>query len=287
MISPAPIGDALARSLVLALRTDCQTAAIVARAIVGRQAAVVDLRNLTTPSAGSLKRVTDDFVGRGWLSPVDGAWSVGPNQIPMGLASFLEGAAAMSAILPDDGRATAVVTMPRAPSAIGLALPGTGLAHAALVATQETFEKVADTAITSLTVMTPFLNHDGLVIALDLFRRTRASRRHLIIRRTGGARAAIEGSWSEVAALGIDVLDYTLPAVGGYETFHAKVLLADQDLAYVGSANMTAFARHSMELGILTDGRAARIIANVVRAIERIAVRIPSSVGEHRQGSPS
>ena len=272
MSSPSPIGDALAHSLVLALGTDCGTAADVARSMIGRHGSVIDLQNLVIRSAGSLERVTDDFVERGWLSRIAEAWLVGPIQMPVGLPSFLEGAAAMRAIVPDDGRATAVVTMPTAPSAIRPALGGTGLAYAALVATQETFEKVADSAVNSLTIMTPFLNDDGLIVVLNLFRRTRASQRHLIIRRAGGARAAVRRSWEEVARLGVNVLDYTLPTAGGFETFHAKVLLADQDLAYVGSANMTVFAPHSMELGILVDGRAARVIANVIRGIERISI---------------
>src|SRR5208337_1398611 len=157
-------------------------------------------------------------------------------------------------------QAVAIVTMPPTPSAVGLALPATGLAHAALMATQEVFERLADRAVNSLTVMTPFLNDEGLAAAFQLFRRTQARRRTLIIRRSGGARATVERHWKEVLQIGIDVLDYTLPVVSGYETFHAKVLLADQDLAYVGSANMTVFARHSMELGILTDGRAARVV---------------------------
>jgi phosphatidylserine/phosphatidylglycerophosphate/cardiolipin synthase-like enzyme len=146
-----------------------------------------------------------------------------------------------------------------------------GLAYAALVPTQQTFEKLADAAASSFTIMTPFLNEEGLVITLHLFRRTRAHRRHLIIRRSGAARSAVDRGWNDLLHLGVDVLDYTLPVAGGYETFHAKVLLADQDLAYVGSANMTAFARHSMELGILTDGRAARVVASIVRGVERIA----------------
>jgi phosphatidylserine/phosphatidylglycerophosphate/cardiolipin synthase-like enzyme len=63
-----------------------------------------------------------------------------------------------------------------------------------------------------------------------------------------------------------------VPDDGRATAFHAKVLIADQDLAYVGSANMTVFARHSMELGILVDGRAARVIANVIRGIEKISI---------------
>jgi hypothetical protein len=137
--------------------------------MIGRYPCVIDLRNLAVRSAGSLERVTDDFVERGWLSRSNEAWRVGPIQMPPGLPSFLEGAAAMRATMPDDGRATVVVTMPTAPSAIRPTLAGTGLAHAALVATEEIFERVAGFAVTSLTIMTPFLNDDGLIVVLTSF----------------------------------------------------------------------------------------------------------------------
>jgi len=274
MTCAMPIGSDLARSLVIGLGADCPTAAALARVMVGRQGNTIDVYNLADLPPAAIHRVTADFVARGWLSRVDTGWLVGPGEIPLGLASFLDGAGAMRAIMPDDGMATAVVTMPPSPSAIRASLPATGLAYAALVPTKETFERLADAAANSFTIMTPFLNDEGLVIALDLFRRTRAHRRHLIIRRSGAARAAVDRGWNDLSHVSVDVLDYTLPVQGGYETFHAKVLLADQDLAYVGSANMTAFARHSMELGILTDGRAARVVASIVRGVERIATRM-------------
>jgi hypothetical protein len=37
---------------------------------------------------------------------------------------------------------------------------------------------------------------------------------------------------------------------------------------------MTVFARHSMDLGILADGKAAKVIASVVRAVERVATPV-------------
>jgi phosphatidylserine/phosphatidylglycerophosphate/cardiolipin synthase-like enzyme len=278
MIGAAPLGADLARSLVIGLGADCPTAAALARVMTGRQGYVIDVHNLTDWPAAAIQRVTSDFVARGWLNRAETGWRIGPRQMPSGLASFLDGAAAMRAILPDEGMATVVVTMPPSPSAIGAALPATGLAYAALVHTKVALEKLADAAASSFTIMTPFLNDEGLVIAVELFRRTRARRRHLIIRRSGSARAAVDRGWPHLRQLNVDVLNYTLPVKDGYETFHAKIVLADQDLAYVGSANMTAFARHSMELGILADGRAARVVASIVRGIERIAtpLRAPS-----------
>jgi len=278
MTGVAPLGADLARSLVVGLGADCPTAAALARVMAGRQGHAIDAHNLADWPAAAIQRVTLDFVARGWLSRTDTGWQIGPGQMPSGLASFLDGAAAMRAIMPEEGMATAVVTMPPSPNAIGAALPATGLAYAALVHTKDALEKLADAAANSFTIMTPFLNDEGLVIALDLFRRTRARRRHLIIRRSGSARAAVNRGWSDICQLNVEVLNYTLPVEDGYETFHAKIVLADQDIAYVGSANMTAFARHSMELGILTDGRAARVVASIVRGVERIAtpLRAPS-----------
>jgi hypothetical protein len=277
MTCPPTIGSDLARSLVIGLGADCATAAALARVMTGRLGSVIDVFNLSDWSTAAIQRVTADFVTRGWLSRSGAGWLVGPGQIPPGLAFFLDGASAMRTSMPDDGRATAVVTMPPSPSAIGASLPATGLAHAGLVSTQDTFERLADAATNSFTIMTPFLNDDGLVIALDLFRRARSTRKCLIIRRSGAARAAVDRAQNELLQLGVEVLDYTLPVGRGYETFHAKVLLADQDFAYVGSANMTAFARHSMELGILMDGRAARVVASIVRGVERIATPLRSS----------
>jgi hypothetical protein len=180
----------------------------------------------------------------------------------------------MRAILPDQGTATAVVTMPPEPSAVRRQFSATGLTYTALVSTDEALRGIAVRAVNSLTIMTPFLNRDGMTFVLDLFRESRASERRLIIRRSGGARNVVRETLDAIRALRITVLDYTVPVAHGYETFHAKVVLADQDLAYVGSANMTVFARHSMELGTLMDGKAARVIANVIRAIERTAIPV-------------
>jgi hypothetical protein len=274
MTGTPEIGSGLARSLVAALEADCATAANVARAIANRFGEVVDFANHTISPLTSLGRVATDFVERGWLTPRPNGWLVGPKKVPPGLSTFLDGAAEMRRTLGDSGIATAVVTMPPEPSAIGAALPTVGLAHAALISTQSAFERLADQAASRFTIMTPFLNDDGLAFALDLFSRTSAARRCLIVRRSGSARTTIERFGNELRGAGVLALDYTLPTGNGFETFHAKILLADRDLAYVGSANMTAFARHSMELGILADGRTAQVVATVVRAAEKIATPI-------------
>jgi phosphatidylserine/phosphatidylglycerophosphate/cardiolipin synthase-like enzyme len=269
------LGASLSRSLVVSLAADCGVAANLARLVVDRPGGTIDVNSVTFASRPAMARVAADFVKRSWLTAVSNGWRVGPLSIPSGVVPFLEGAAAMHANNPDEETSTAVVTMPPYPSAIGGALPMSGLAYTSLVSTRDALHTVAENAVDSLTVMTPFLNKDGLSFVLSLFELTRAKTRYLIVRRMGEARRTIIEHAAEVAAAGISCFDYTIDAPDGFETFHAKVALADSGFAYVGSANMTMFSRHSMELGILVEGRAARVVANVVRAITKVAHPIP------------
>lgn len=271
----AQIGLQLGRSLVEQLGDDCGAASVVARAIeaspVGTMLTVASAEGL---SAGAFLRVAADFARRGWLVREGGCWKVPMDgALPRGVSAFLEGAASMRTVCTESFGSVAIVTMPPSPSAIANALPGTGLAHAALVGTNDAFERVADAARVSLTVMTPFLNDDGLSWALRLFDRTTAPRRRLIVRGDVRARRVLKAQRAAISGTDIEVLSYAVPAPAGdgYETFHAKVLLADSSLAYVGSANLLAYSRHSMELGILTSGRAAVAVASVVRAVEVVA----------------
>ncbi|MHB8744072.1 MAG: phospholipase D-like domain-containing protein, partial [Sulfuricaulis sp.] len=66
------------------------------------------------------------------------------------------------------------------------------------------------------------------------------------------------------------VFNYSISRAGasGRETFHAKVVLCDEDSAYVGSSNLTAASLdHSMELGVALTGRAAAQVAIVMEAV--------------------
>lgn len=267
----APIGESLAKSLVETLGQDCATGALVSRTALAGPNDLLDLGRLKGAPAGALERVLRDFVRRGWLSAVGSGWVAGPNAIPREIPAFLEGAAAMRATAPSDGRATAVVTLPSSPSGLIHALPATGFSYAGLVSSDEAFERIADAAVGAFTILTPFLNEEGFNYVLRLFQRTKAPQKTLVVRRHGGALAAVRARAEDLLAAGIEVRNYTLPLPEGYETFHAKVLLADQNLAYVGSANMTRFERRSMELGVMMDGKAARVVASVVRAVETIA----------------
>ena len=80
---------------------------------------------------------------------------------------------------------------------------------------------------------------------------------------------------AELAALDVRVLSFRIERAdaAGNETSHAKVVLADDHTAYVGSLNMNRWSlAFSLELGVCVKGRSARLIADVVNAAERVSV---------------
>jgi phosphatidylserine/phosphatidylglycerophosphate/cardiolipin synthase-like enzyme len=81
-------------------------------------------------------------------------------------------------------------------------------------------------------------------------------------------------------AQGVGVWDYHLPHAASarplpLETYHAKIVLADERLAYVGSANLLGSGDGtSLEAGVLVGGSAATQVARLVDGVIRIARRI-------------
>jgi phosphatidylserine/phosphatidylglycerophosphate/cardiolipin synthase-like enzyme len=79
-------------------------------------------------------------------------------------------------------------------------------------------------------------------------------------------------------ALQVSVRDYHLShaATAGralpIETLHAKLIVADDTLAYVGSANLLNSSEGlSLETGLLVEGGAAVQVARLVDAVLRVA----------------
>jgi phosphatidylserine/phosphatidylglycerophosphate/cardiolipin synthase-like enzyme len=179
----------------------------------------------------------------------------------------------------DKTTAEVVLTRPGSPSALEDALNESGFATGRMEVTSEAFGDLAATATKSLTVMTPFLDAHGGRWLAHLMRRTRPNvKRTVILRHTADPShyaypIGIGALRTSLGDIQIDVLDYLIhKAAGGYETFHAKVVLCDDSYAYVGSANMNrASLEYSMELGVLLRGDAARRIAQIVDAIKSIA----------------
>lgn len=263
----------MARSLMHGLGDDCGAGAALAEELEAGMEMIARGARIGGVGPASINRAAKDFANRGWLAEDAAGWRRTSEPLPEGLAVFLVGAEAMRVASASriDEVASAVVTLPVAPSTIARALPAQGPIHASLARTEEVLGELARAALTSFTVMSPFVNHEGAQFAIDLFEQCSAPKRTLITRRSGTTRLAIDPLIPNLNAMGVRVLNYILPAGDGYETFHAKVVIADADQAYVGSANMTRYARHSMEIGVILRGRSARAVAALVRAVERIS----------------
>lgn len=182
MISNGGIGEAMAKSLVACLGTDCSAAAALAAAADLRRGDTLDEGSLRGVPLGSLRRAVADFERRGWLVNQGAAWHVPATGMPGTAPAFLAGMAAMRGPAADEEAALTAVTLPLPPSAVAAALPATGLSYASLVSTDDAMARVASAASMRLTVMTPFLNKGGLDFAISLFERSVAVTRTLVVR---------------------------------------------------------------------------------------------------------
>jgi len=259
-------------SVIESLGAHCGQAAEIARHFLNAGLhQSVDRNALKHLGVGAADYVLADFERRKWIQVDSDSEMSMLAGMPTSLADFLDGASAMQKKADHDLQTSAVVTMPSAPSEIARILPTMGVKYAALEGTDDALMRIASNAVSRLTIITPFLNREGLSFALRIFGASNCNSKTLITRRSRAARQAVSIESANLIAAKIRVLNYFLLNGDGYETFHAKVVLSDDDLAYVGSANMTFYQRNSMELGVVVDGRAAATIATVVRGIEAIA----------------
>lgn len=178
------------------------------------------------------------------------------------LAAMFEGATLYSKSEHHRSKETSVVlTLPPSPSHIEAALDKMGFRSAFLENTQDIFTNLAQSAEQRFLVMTPFVDHDGGKKLVDLFTNVSGEvTKQLIVRCPDGvAPVGLKDCLGDLISAGVIVFNYWVPKIhpGAYETFHAKVLLADSNRCYVGSANMTqASLGVSMELGFLAEGEA-------------------------------
>ncbi len=271
-------GAALARSLVDELGVDCAVAAKVAAFLRDRPGQVIEEQEfqaagVSAAELGGLHRALRDFERRGWCRREGAGWRAIKDVLPLAVPAFLQGAGAMQRKMGPEVRAEAVVTMPSGPSRLAEELPKLGIAHVDMPATSDAFLRLARSAYRTLTVASPFLNGEGVSWALALFTETPAVDRQLIVRARQTTRDALFLRRSEFQSLGVRVFDYAVPSPDGkgFETFHAKVVLADDTTAYVGSANMLVHGRQPLELGVMLQGGPVPGIAAVIRAIRQVA----------------
>lgn len=172
------------------------------------------------------------------------------------------------------------VTMPLVPSYLEKELAATLGRPGGFLKTSVAFSRLAEAALRRLVVMTPFIDAGGFRWLRRVFEATRANCEKIVILRNTDQYTVELGvqhaDWLQ--ALQVSVRDYHLShaATTGralpIETFHAKLIVADDTLAYVGSANLLNSSQGlSLETGLLFEGSAAVQVARLVDAVLRIA----------------
>jgi hypothetical protein len=172
------------------------------------------------------------------------------------------------------------VTMPLVPSYLEKQLVATLGRPGGFLTTSGAFSRLAEAASRRLVVMTPFIDAGGFRWLRQVFEATRTACEKIVVLRNTDQYTVELGvqhaDWLQ--ALQISVRDYHLPHAAStgralpIETFHAKLILADDTLAYVGSANLLNSSQGmSLETGLLVEGSAAIQVARLVDAVLRVA----------------
>lgn len=178
-----------------------------------------------------------------------------------------------------------VLTPPSSPCLLSKELEKRGPHTTRIEDTREVFQHLAHEAKARLIVMTPFLDESGAKFLVDIFARTNDNvDRILILRflsREGKYQNHSEGFdfiKDELDELGVTIYDYAVRRgnSGWLETFHAKVLLADRSLAYIGSANINRYSlENSMEVGVLlSDSMSLRSLTDIMETVVSISTKI-------------
>ncbi len=176
-------------------------------------------------------------------------------------------------LIAPSARARFVATLPPEPSRIGEELRiAAGAAFTTLTATHEAFVHLGARAKRRLVVLTPYIDSAGASWASDLFEKTEAYERVLVLR--GRQQLSTCGLGGErLESLATHIYDYSFTSTDEngremLETFHAKIVLADGAAAYVGSANFLYRSREiNLECGVLLEGDAVAPVVVVVDAI--------------------
>lgn len=194
---------------------------------------------------------------------------------------FLRGAANAAFEFRDSNSVEIVLSPPLHPSRLMEVLPKQKFGWARLNNTRDSLIALASTAQWRLVILSPFLDDVGMDWVEELFAAPPPGvERVLIVRGTDfSLRELLESRRDEHARKGIKVYRYAIEhdpntRDAKVETFHAKIVLCDNDAAYIGSSNMNRASRElSLECGVQIAGPCVRPVATLVDSILTVAER--------------
>jgi phosphatidylserine/phosphatidylglycerophosphate/cardiolipin synthase-like enzyme len=181
----------------------------------------------------------------------------------------------------DATRASIVLTKPAKPSILEKKLSDLGWRTSDLEPTEHAFHSMVRSARFRVVVMTPFFDIKGAKWLQELFSLTEVGVDCVLVLRSlenptwDDYPSGYDSIVSWLNEHNVRVFNYSMPRIEGKgrETFHAKVVLCDHNVAYLGSSNMTsASISHSMEMGVTVSGRAAADVAVVIEAVLATAI---------------
>ena len=173
-----------------------------------------------------------------------------------------------------------VLTLPPKPCRLMDFINQDELAFVRVHDTKNVFIDISKKAEKRLVIMTPFLDEEGLGVIINLFQQVKSKdvEKVLIVRSKRKVKVLLEKLREKIETLyddvdlNINVHEYLFrteeKGKTAIETFHAKIIVADNVAAYIGSSNMTwASLSRSMEMGAYVHGQQARTVANIVDSI--------------------
>ena len=200
----------------------------------------------------------------------------------MRYAAVLRGVAYARYRQRDSNQIEITLSPPGHPSRLMEILPRHGFSWTRLYNTKDCLIELASQAEKRLVIVSPFLDREGMQWIRQLFEATgeKSLERIMIVRARDEAEIeALMSVKDWLAENSVTVLSYAIVhdralRTPMLETFHAKILLADSDKAYIGSANMTRWSRDfSMECGVIIRGPAVKPVATLAEAIMQIGSR--------------
>ena len=240
--------------------------------------AICTALGLSQASASNVERVLEAGKLVGLFEAASGlAWRATNESLAQELQPLLEGVwLYRENVHQDENLVEVVLTKPAKPSAMAEQMERTLQGSWGLRDTRELLPIIAEQSRQVFAIVTPFLDEVGASVVANLFERAPARDRFLVLRAdtAGAPPGGLASIRSRIEALGVDVRNFRLerPGGAGFETFHAKVVLADDDAAYLGSANMLQWSfTYSLELGCYIRGKAVSRVADVVRAIRTVS----------------
>lgn len=192
------------------------------------------------------------------------------------LADNLRGIAAYLRVHKDRDAVRLVLTEPGLKSALRRAIDDAQALPPVVFQTSDAFFNLARGAKQELVILSPFMDPQGAELMVELFSLCRPEVRRVLISRPLAEPQcgnAFNPRAADFRRLNVSVIEYALPSSlpSGRETFHAKVVLADDSEYYVGSSNFMGSAlERSFECGVFVRGVTAKQMRSVLLAVQSV-----------------